>query len=83
MDQKDNEALSYLPVHISSYSSYVFFCLHLSGVKSGERLTAHESSSSSFLRKTISEPQTGIEAATFWWPVRRSNHWATKTQMVS
>ena len=30
-----------------------------------------------------SEPQTGIEPATFWWPVGRSNHWATKTQMVS
>ena len=40
-------------------------------------------SSSSILRKTISEPQTGIEPATFWWPVRRSNHWATKAQMVS
>ena len=37
--------------------------------------------SSSILRKTISEPQTGTEPATFGWPVRRSNHWATKTQM--
>ena len=27
-----------------------------------------------YLRKTISEPQTGIEPATFWWPVRRFNH---------
>ena len=34
-------------------------------------------------KKTISEPQTGIEPATFWWPVRRCNHWATKTQMDS
>ena len=42
-----------------------------------------ERSSSSILRKTISEPQTGIEPATFWWPVRRSNYWATKTQMMS
>ena len=42
-----------------------------------------ERSSSSILRKTISEPQTGIEPATFWWPVRRSNHWATKTQMAN
>ena len=33
--------------------------------------------------KTISELQTGIEPATFWWPVRCSSHWATKTQMVS
>ena len=24
--------------------------------------------------------QTGIEPATFWSPVRRSNHWATRTQ---
>ena len=42
-----------------------------------------ERSSSPILRKTISEPQTGIEPATFWWPVRHSNHWATKTQMAS
>ena len=40
-------------------------------------------SSSSILRKTISEPQTGIKPATSWWLGRRSNHWATKTQMVS
>ena len=26
-------------------------------------------------QKMISEPQTGIEPATLWWPVRRSNHW--------
>ena len=32
--------------------------------------------------ENISEPQTGIEPATFWSPVRRSNHWATKTQMA-
>ena len=30
-----------------------------------------------------SDPQTGIELATFWWPVRRSNYWPTETQMVS
>ena len=30
------------------------------------------------LRKNVSEPQTGIEPATFWSPVRVcSNHWAT------
>ena len=29
------------------------------------------------------EPQTGIEPATFWWPLKRSNRWATETQMVS
>ena len=34
-------------------------------------------------QKMISEPQTGIEPATFWWPVRRTNHWAKETQMVS
>ena len=34
----------------------------------------NEHSSSSILRKTISEPKKGIEPATFWWPVRRSNH---------
>ena len=34
-------------------------------------------------QKTISEPQKGIEPTTFWWPVRRSNHQATKTQMES
>ena len=27
-------------------------------------------------QKNVSEPQTGIEPATFWSPVRRSNHWA-------
>ena len=43
----------------------------------------HERSSSSILRKTISEPKTVIEPSTFWWPVRRSNHWATKSQMES
>ena len=32
---------------------------------------------------TVYEPQTGIEPATFWWPVRRSNHWAMKTKMAS
>ena len=32
--------------------------------------------------ENISEPQTGIEPATFLSPVRRSNHWATKTQMA-
>ena len=42
-----------------------------------------ERSSSSILRKTISEPQTGIEPATFWWPVRHSNDWASETQMTS
>ena len=46
-------------------------------------LERDERSSSSILRKTISEPQTGIEPAAFWWPVGRSNHWVTKTPMVS
>ena len=30
-------------------------------------------------RKTNPEPQTGIEHATSWWPVRHSNHWATES----
>ena len=42
-----------------------------------------ERSSSSYLIKTTSEHKTGIEPATFWWPLRRCNHWATETQMVS
>ena len=33
-------------------------------------------------QKNVSEPQTGIEPATFWSPVRRSNHCATRTQMA-
>ena len=33
-------------------------------------------------QKNVSEPQTGIEPATFWSPVRRSNHWATRTQIA-
>ena len=33
-------------------------------------------------QKNVSEPQTGIEPATFWSPVRRYNHWATRTQMA-
>ena len=33
-----------------------------------------------YLQTTISEPQTGIELATFLWSVRRPNHWAAKTQ---
>ena len=33
-------------------------------------------------QKNVSEPQTGFEPATFWSPVRRSNHWATMTQMA-
>ena len=37
--------------------------------------------SSHVLRKTISEHQTWIEPATFWWPARRSYHWAIKTQL--
>ena len=41
------------------------------------------SSSSQRLRKTIAEPKTAIEPSTFWWPVRRSNHWATVPEMVS
>ena len=45
--------------------------------------SANQMIESPILRKTISEPQTGIEPATFWWPVRRSNHWATKPQMTS
>ena len=32
-----------------------------------------------FLRKMISGPKTGGEPATFWWPVRPCNHWATVT----
>ena len=28
--------------------------------------------SSSYFRKTTDEPQTGIKAATFWWPMRPS-----------
>ena len=39
--------------------------------------------SSSYLRKTISDPQTGIEPATFWRPERRTNHWATEAQMAT
>ena len=34
-------------------------------------------------QNTISEPQMEIESATFWWPVRRSNPWATKTQVAA
>ena len=41
-----------------------------------------ERSSSSILRKTIFEPQKGIEPAFFSWPVRRSNHWATKILLL-
>ena len=33
-------------------------------------------------QKNVFEPQTGIEPATFWSPVRRSNHWAIRTQMA-
>ena len=34
-------------------------------------------------QKNFSEPQTGIEPATFWSPALRcSNHWATRTQMT-
>ena len=29
------------------------------------------------------QPPTGIESVTFWSPVRCSNHWATRTQLVS
>ena len=39
--------------------------------------------SSSILRKAISEHQMGMESATFWWPVRRPNHWVAKIHMVS
>ena len=39
-------------------------------------------SSLSQTQKNICEPQTGIEPTTFWSPVRRSNHWATRTQMA-
>ena len=42
-----------------------------------------EQSSSSLLRKTISELQMVIELTIFWWPVISSNHWATKTQVES
>lgn len=31
---------------------------------------------------SVSVPQTGIEPASFWSPVRRSNHCAPKTQMA-
>ena len=41
-----------------------------------------ERSSGSILRKMISVLQTGIEPATSWRPERRSNHWATRTQMA-
>ena len=34
-------------------------------------------------KKMISEPLIGIEPAIFWRPVKRSNRWATKTQMAS
>ena len=34
-------------------------------------------------QKMTSEPQIGIVPATFWWPVWRSNHWATETQIPS
>ena len=36
-----------------------------------------ECSSRPKLRKTISDPQTRIEPATFWWLVRRFDHWGT------
>ena len=45
--------------------------------------TINKRSSSSILRKTIYEPHMGIEPAILWWLVRRSNHWATKTQIMS
>ena len=35
------------------------------------------------LNETIPGPQTGIEPTTIWRPVRRFNHWVTKTQMAS
>ena len=33
-------------------------------------------------QKNVSEPQMGIELATFWSPVRCSNNWATRTPMA-
>ena len=51
-----------------TYIVYVF------EVKAWIYLEIGERSSSSILRKTNSELQAGIEPATFWWPVRRSNH---------
>ena len=33
-----------------------------------------------YWEKTYSEPQSGIESAIFWWPVRHSNQWATESQ---
>ena len=33
-------------------------------------------------QKMIYEPQTGIEPATFWWPVRGFSHWATKSALA-
>ena len=33
-------------------------------------------------QKNVSEPQTGIKPATYWSLVRRSNHWATRSQMA-
>ena len=41
-----------------------------------------ERSSSAILRKMISMLQKEIESATSWRPVRRSNYWATNTQMA-
>ena len=62
---------------ISMYFNYVSSDLQLGKLK--ENFLATQAFANP---ENISEPQTGIEPATFWSPVKRSNHWATKTQMA-
>ena len=45
--------------------------------------TRYRRSSSSYLSETISEYKRGSILPNVWWPVRKSNHWATEVQMGS
>ena len=69
---------------VSTNEAYKIWNLYIRYMRAWKYLKMiDEWSSSPILRKTISEPQTGIEPATFWWSLRRSNHWPTQTQMAS
>lgn len=69
-------------VHLQTNNSYCFYPTHEPGTTYPFWMT-NERSSSSNLRKTISEPQMRIEPATSWQHVIRSDRCAKSIQQVS
>ena len=79
-EKKELAYLSESESHVRTHGQVLFNMFYLRYVYAWRYVDVLSSSNP---QKTISEPQTRIKPTIFWWPVRRSNHRATDTQIAT